>query len=660
MENLFFVGLLLVCILPALLGSGPVSYQHLRGTQLTSRWVVWRRLRRWRNERDTFVWGRFRVPMSRAKQHFVVAGTTRSGKTVFIRLLMQSVFPRIGQGESHRALVYDGKNELLGVIEGLRQPYQRVVWFDPFDSDGYRWDIAADVTDDASANQAATLLFPKHDSENQPFFSEAVQNLSANIMQVFLDVAPGQWRLSHLIYTMRSEERMKAVLGVTEKGRDTLAQFANTGETWGNITATISNRIREYEIFSALQDHARHSFSMKEWNETESILLLQKSANCPEVMDAVNRVLFTLGKRRLLSKPPSPRRRTWVIFDELASVKSKEMAKDLALLLEQGASRNIFCVIAFQNIAAVRDEFGQLGADRLIALCGNKALLRADDYASGEWAAGGIGKHDVRIKSVSKSTSGSSGNGPSSGTTTSYQDVPERWVVAPSEFMAIPPPDPVARQGIEGVFALPLSKATLFKDTVPAWWVFNGKTLAPESKRTVVERPSDQQRLQTTDADIERLLQGRVQLSSASEAPSAEDEEAGRTPSPAQTDPVWSPDANPATAPQVAAGSPPTADAVPATQPEPSELPGGVASSNAAPAPTTRPAAPLASASSAGKARKPAGKARKKKHEKPGVVPDSETSEPPKPFDATNEPQVWDLPSGTIQPASIWSVRRTP
>ena len=642
-----FVVMTVAFILPALLGGRHVSYRHLRGTQLSSLRQVRQRLQRWQKDPATLVWGRFRVPLSVAPQHFLLAGTTRSGKTVFLRLLMQSVFPRIGQGESHRALVYDGKAELLNVLLGMKQSYQQVITFDPFDSEGLRWDIAADVTDDAAANQAARLLFPKHDNEHQPFFSESIQNLSSAIMEVFIEIAPGEWRLSHLLFVLRSPERIKAVLEITEKGSDTLEQFQHSGETWGNITATISNRIRDYEIVAALHDHAPHSFSMKAWNETESILVLQKTHECPEVMDAMNRVLFTIAKRRLLSKPPSPHRRTWLIFDELASIRSKEIARDLGLLLEQGASRNISVALAFQNIFSLRDEFGQHGADRLVALCSTKALLRFEEYGSAEWAAGLFGKQEVRVKSVSSTSSSGGASSSSSGTTINYQDQ-VRWVIEPSEFQAIAPPDPNAGNGITGFFAVPLQKSTLFKDTVPAKWVFDGKTLAPEANRVVVERPPCQQRLETTEADIERLLQGRVQFAS---------------PPPATADLAT------ASAAGIAATLP-TAPSAPST-PAPSSVPPPI-SVPAAPAPAAAttvasgvvvPPTPRAGTST-GSPQTLAAPVQAPPVQAPPVQGGATgtTGAAPTPsgssFQQTNEPQVWDLANGTIQPVSIWSVPR--
>ena len=476
-----------------------VSYSHRRGNRLSTTREM-RRLLRWRKDGETFVWGRHRVPLYLASQHMMVCGTVGSGKTVLLRLMLQSVFPRIGRPglESHRALVYDGKGDLLNIVLGMRQAGQIVFTTDVFDREGARWAIARDVTDDASANQVARILFPKHDNENQPFYSLASQKLTANVMQVLIERAVEEWYLSHLVYILRSTERIQKVLSLTEKGRDTLEQFIHSGETWANIAATLSNRLQDYEIYAALSDHCEHSFSLREWAESESVLVLRKNHQCADVVDAANRAIFAMAKRYLLARPESAERRSWIILDELASL-GTGISKELNLLMEQGRSRNISVALGFQNIASLQDEFGQNGADRLIALCSVKALLRVEDQRSAEWQSGFLGREEVRIKSVTETSGGSS-----SSSSTSYQDQ-ERHVVLPSEFLAIPRAG--KEHGITGYFVIPEGKPPLaFKDTLAPKWLFGGRTLAPEYSREVEERPADQQRMNLTEKDVNRLL----------------------------------------------------------------------------------------------------------------------------------------------------------
>ena len=647
---MIFCIILLLCF--ALTGAR-VRYTHLRGLRLSTLWETRVQLSRWQQEAKTFVWGRFRVPLSLASQNFLVAGTVGSGKTILLRLLMQSVFPRIGQGLGDRALVYDGKGDLLNVVLGMKQSYQTVFTFDPFEADGVRWDIAADVTDDASANQIARILFPKQDSEHQPFYPESVQNIAAVGMQTLHEKAPGEWRLSDLTFIMRSSDRMQNMLRETVRGQDLLSQFIHSGETWGNITATISNRLNDYDIVASLWDHAPHAVSLKEWSESESILVIRKNHQCTEVIDAINRVLIAVAKRHLLSKPEDPKRRTWVILDELASLGGKAIAKELNLLMEQGRSRNICVALGFQNIASLREEFGTLGADRLIALCSTKALLRFEDGASAEWAAGFFGKREVRVETTSSTT------GQSASTTRSYQDQ-EKWTVQPSEFLAFPKAG--AEHGVSGYFLIPDGDPPLaFRDTLPARWLFHTETLAPIFEREAQERPATQQRMAKTEAEIDALL-GRtpaLALPAPPEPPAREDIPAlppadGEDEPPfedededteAQEDTEEGGGAIPAPLPL----DPETEVSQPTPMVEPTRArnqtpPAPVTNLAAAPVTTVLPVPPPSPAP------RPA----------PQVTPPASPVAGPtaNPETLPDTPQVWDLRDQTVKPVSIWSVER--
>ncbi|MGV2342203.1 MAG UNVERIFIED_CONTAM: type IV secretion system DNA-binding domain-containing protein [Planctomycetaceae bacterium] len=56
----------------------------------------------------------------RRREHFLAVGTTGSGKTVVMRLLMQSVLPEIGSGNDVRAVIYDAKQDMMSILQQHR------------------------------------------------------------------------------------------------------------------------------------------------------------------------------------------------------------------------------------------------------------------------------------------------------------------------------------------------------------------------------------------------------------------------------------------------------------------------------------------------------------------------------------------------------------
>ena len=95
-------------------------------------------------EKLTYSWGMTSLPFSDTPANFLVAGGIGSGKSIALRLLMQSALSPIGHGLDHRALVYDAKGTLAPILRGmgLRCPLHVL---NPFDRRGIAWDLAADV-----------------------------------------------------------------------------------------------------------------------------------------------------------------------------------------------------------------------------------------------------------------------------------------------------------------------------------------------------------------------------------------------------------------------------------------------------------------------------------------------------------------------------------
>ena len=143
-------------------------------------------------------WAGVQLPISFGTQHFLILGSSGSGKTLCLRLLMQSVLPQIRKGKAHRALIYDAKRDILSVVAGMKLEGE-VVTLNPFDRRGVAWDIAADVTDGAVAHQVASLLVPVEDQMSQKFFVEAAQGLLGGLLEAFAHLSGSAWTLRDVV-----------------------------------------------------------------------------------------------------------------------------------------------------------------------------------------------------------------------------------------------------------------------------------------------------------------------------------------------------------------------------------------------------------------------------------------------------------------------------
>ena len=347
------------------------------------------------NEKTVF-WGFLQLPAWVATSHFSVTGATGSGKTIILRLLMQSVLPGITRGNDSRALIYDAKQDMLSILTGIC-PKQRIVLLNPFDERGAAWDMAADISSPATAQQVAAILIPEEKHTSQPFFADAARHLLAGVMISFIRNSPENWIFRDVIFAMKSGDRLKEVLSRDESTRDLLEYFKNE-LTAQNIMSTVATKLQRYEFIAAAWSHATEKISLKQWVEEESILVLGNDEATRTALDAINQVIFKRVTELVLDQSESTTRRTWFFLDE---VREAGRLEGLGRLLTKGRSKGACVVLGYQDIEGLREVYGHQTAAEITGQCSNKAILRTDSPETAKWGASLFGDQEILERSTS-------------------------------------------------------------------------------------------------------------------------------------------------------------------------------------------------------------------------------------------------------------------
>lgn len=114
-------------------------------------------------------WGPYLLPAAAAPEHFLFVGSTGSGKSVLIKMLMRSVLNNGALAQGTRAVVYDAKQDILPFLHDLVAP-EHIKILHPFDTRGWAWNIAEDVTSPLAARQIATILVPESQNSTGAVF----------------------------------------------------------------------------------------------------------------------------------------------------------------------------------------------------------------------------------------------------------------------------------------------------------------------------------------------------------------------------------------------------------------------------------------------------------------------------------------------------------
>ena len=371
-------------------------------------------------------WGGLWLPIEVATSHFCVVGATGSGKTLTLRLLMQSVLPRIANSGDTRALVYDAKMDALPYLVGMGIAEERIVNLNPFDERGAAWDMAADITSPVSALQLATILIPDDRSTKQPFFPNAARELLTAVVMALIHVKPGTWTFRDVILTACSMEELRELVSRTPYTSGVLEYFKND-KTASDILSTLREKLSTYRFIAAAWSRAERKISLKEWLESDSILLLGNDEAMRSAVDSVNRLMFKRIGELVLAQRESETRRTWIFLDE---VREAGKLEGLAALATKGRSKGVCLVLGLQDIEGLREVYNPYVAQEILGQCSNKAILRLENPGTAEWAAKLFGTREALEER--KSRSENKGGGPSSGAS---EQVVERPVVLASQLV---------------------------------------------------------------------------------------------------------------------------------------------------------------------------------------------------------------------------------
>ncbi len=413
---------------------------------------------------------------------------------------MKDVLPAIGSEPDARVLIFDAKNDIAPFLKqaGVGCP---VFTLNPFDARNsiplaVRWDIAADITSPARAMNLAASLFPSERGGSNQYFTDAARQVVSGVVESLITHSPSTWTFSDFVYATLSMDRIRDVLDRDPGGRDVLANFFGDERTAYQVFTTVASRMNYFRPVAALWQHCTRSLSLRDWLESDSILLLGMNASSQIALDAINEIVFRVIVEEIDNQADCSQRRTWIWIDEARLSGPILRGPLLPYVAVKGRSRGVCLVLAFQDIEGFREAAGPRIANEIIAQCSHKALLRLESDESAAWASRILGQYETL--DVMHSSPAGLGRGGSRS-----EQFARRDAVMPSEFYEIQTTS--AKTGLCGYFVTPGEGAR--RSVVPGSelrQVFTDR----ESERSLVfvPRAENEQWLQGwTDADRLRL-----------------------------------------------------------------------------------------------------------------------------------------------------------
>ena len=309
-------------------------------------------------------------------RHFLVTGSTGSGKTNLIHNLLPQV-----EAKGQPVVVIDQTGEM---VAKYYNPKRGDIIFNPFDARGKVWDFWADCSKLRNLEKFADTLIGfnsrKNNKATADFWEEAAQSVFVDCVKYLQ--GREQFSIEELrkIICKSDNEELKEYL----KGSDSAKHFSKDNiKTAASIMSVLMTGIKPLRFLSDKSEAG--SFSIQDYLHgvdagSSSWLFLASEPSTRELTIPLNASLAELVIAYLMVHNTPKNRKLWFIMDELAAF---GRFPSLAKLMQEGRKYGTCVLAGLQSSSQLFSHYGQGDASNLFALFKTKFAFQSDDPMMG-------------------------------------------------------------------------------------------------------------------------------------------------------------------------------------------------------------------------------------------------------------------------------------
>ncbi|WP_279483528.1 type IV secretion system DNA-binding domain-containing protein [Aureimonas sp. SK2] len=343
------------------------------------------------------VYGDWAISDLRALNGMIVFGGQGSGKTNFLRHLLQSV-----TDAGDRKIVYGYKPHVYALMPAGQpmsiDPRGAGIYVNPADKRSWVWAIARDVQTRADCINLAMNLIKNKD---YLYFEQAGQSVAAVVIIMLHDRKPGRWTWSDLFesFTASKEE-------LTEWAKEyhpaALTYLIADEKQWSSTRSGIQNSINNFELLSiGWGDYAgRKQFSIREFMQGGNLpntITVGHSGRFSEMSGSWIAAFFSIAANSVFNEDfqQPDGKRTWFFLDEFARLAKID---GLEQLVSAGRERGAPVVIGLQDFHAVEKVYGPEAFKTWMSSIQTKVVCRTEPGETASWLMRILGS--TRIKEL--------------------------------------------------------------------------------------------------------------------------------------------------------------------------------------------------------------------------------------------------------------------
>ena len=379
------ISFVLIFILWNRFGAGLKSEKKISGTGvvLTKKQVKDRLIRL--GKASDYVVGNMPLVKDMEMRHFLVTGSTGSGKTNLIHDLLQQV-----QKKMQPAIVIDQTGEMIAKY--YNQSRGDII-FNPFDDRGSNWDFWQDCSDEIELERFSKILIgfnrKSSSSNGDPFWENAamsVFNCCIEFLRAQKSGDTSNASMKEIVDLVCNSNigYLKTILQNTEAGRYLGKDSKQTAES---IISVLTASVKPLKfLVNADQDEEnkqQNMFSIKQYFEKLKggddawLFLATKPSNRSLTLPLIA-CMSELALLQLMDIGIDKQRRVWVVMDELASLGK---LPSLSPLMSEGRKYGACVVAGMQSLNQVYEHYGQYSGSTIFGQFGTNFFFRNNEPA---------------------------------------------------------------------------------------------------------------------------------------------------------------------------------------------------------------------------------------------------------------------------------------
>lgn len=328
------------------------------------------------------------IPIDAEPYHFLIAGSTGTGKSVAINTFLNQIRARgdtaivVDSGGNFVAQHFDPKNDFV---------------FNPYDDRCVGWSPTAEMQGAWDASALARSIVPDGVGDGKEWNAYAQTFVGAILRRL--------WEFNRLtmrdfLYYVQAAPREE--LQTLLEGTAAASQLGSE-RTFGSIRTIAGNYVAAYDYLPT----DRETFSVAEMIRAEHSGMLFLTYR-DDQLDSVRNLLacmLDVAARTILSLDAKPGRRVWLVIDEFASLGKVQSIEAMATKARKAGG---CLVLGIQSVSQLKDRYGDNGAQTILSCLSTWLVLRCSDADTAEYMSKYIGEAEVRRtqKGLSNSDTG--------------------------------------------------------------------------------------------------------------------------------------------------------------------------------------------------------------------------------------------------------------